>query len=51
MGLAYVVRNSSSTALRALNYTPEVESFRRLAKSREVYRLGDLVKAMGPAYG
>jgi len=51
MALAYLVRNSSSTALRALNYTPEVEAFKRRARTSDVLRLGELLSAMGPAYG
>lgn len=51
MARAYVVENSTSTTLRALNYTPEVELFRKLSKSRDTMRLGSLLSAMGPAFG
>jgi hypothetical protein len=40
----------SSTALRALNYTPEVEALRRAGR-RHSTTLGDVFSRFGPAYG
>ncbi len=51
MGSAFAVAHPSSAALRALNYTPEVETFRRRQDSRESVSLGELLISMGPAYG
>jgi len=40
-----------SPALRALNYTPEVEAFRAKAKRKACPRFRDLLENLGPAYG
>lgn len=47
---AFTVSNLRSTALRALNYTPSVERFRRGQGVRSE-RLGDLLESAGSAYG
>ena len=51
MRSAFVVSGPRATALRALNYSPHVESFRRKVPGRSSVPLGDLVRTMGPAYG
>jgi len=48
---AFSVSNPSSTALRALNYSPATEAFRRKTRSRRCERLGNLVAQMGAGYG
>jgi hypothetical protein len=50
MRSAFVVQSASHHALRALNYTPEVEAFRSKSGFRHV-RLGSVLQSMGPAYG
>jgi hypothetical protein len=48
---AFVVERPRSTALRALNYTPEVERFREPSRRRATRPLGSLLSSLGPAYG
>lgn len=50
MGKAFVVRAPTHHALRALNYTPEVEAFKGRTHLRSL-ALGSLLTSMGPAYG
>lgn len=51
MRAAFAVAEPTSTALRALNYTPAIESFRRKAGTRQCSPLGKLVTDIGKAYG
>jgi hypothetical protein len=51
MAVAFWVSQPDCTALRALNYSPAVESFRKKAVTKKCYRLGSLLSSMGPAYG
>jgi len=51
MRSAFTVANVSSRALRALNYSPEVDAFRSKAKVRRSRRLGDLVADNSLSYG
>src|SRR5579871_5596056 len=51
MAVAFTVEHPKSTALRALNYTPSVEAFKKKAAKRRCSRLGSLLSSMGPAYG
>jgi len=51
MPVAFTVRNPKTTALRALNYSPASEAFRRKASGSNCSRLGSLLANMGPAYG
>jgi|ERR1017187_507455 hypothetical protein len=51
MRSAFAVEAPRVTALRALNYTPEVEAFRARAKRKSCPRFRDLVETLGPAYG
>jgi hypothetical protein len=48
--IAFTTDRPSASALRALNYTPEIERLRRTHKGRSI-PLGDLLHKMGPAYG
>ncbi len=50
MGEAFLVAKPNSAALRALNYTPEVERLRS-RHGADGTNLGALVSGMGPAYG
>lgn len=50
MGQAFVVRAPTHHALRALNYTPEVEAFKGRTHLRSL-ALRSLLSSMGPAYG
>jgi hypothetical protein len=47
---AFIVPVPSGTALRALNYTPEIERLRSRHASDAV-TLGSLISDLGPAYG
>jgi hypothetical protein len=47
---AFVVTSPNGLALRALNYTPEVERLKSARRSGTT-KLGALISAMGPAYG
>ncbi len=49
MGQVFRVTNTRSSALRALNYTPEIEAFRQ--RGQGARSLGDLAVEVGPAYG
>ena len=40
----------SPTALRALNYAPEVEAFRRMSQKRRCWRLGEVAENLGCGY-
>lgn len=40
-----------ASALRALNFTPVIESFRRLARKGKSQGLGKMLSEMGPAFG
>jgi hypothetical protein len=51
MAVAFTVIQPNPTALRALNYSPASEAFRRKADGRNCSRLGSLVSSMGRAYG
>lgn len=51
MRTAFVAKGLTSSTLRSLNYTPEVEAFRRLSESRESVPLGTLLSRMGESYG
>jgi hypothetical protein len=48
--IAFTTDRPKATALRALNYTPEIERIRRKRKSLSI-PLSDLLSKMGPAYG
>lgn len=50
MRSAFIVDNPNGAALRALNYTPEVERLRR-RRGSDAILLSDLLEQMGPAYG
>jgi hypothetical protein len=47
----FLVETPQATALRALNYTPEIERFRQKSRTRETRFLGVLLESLGPAYG
>src|SRR5262245_29391093 len=51
MRSAFTIASPKVTALRALNYTPEVEAFRAKANNRTCKRFGDLLADIGPGYG
>lgn len=51
MGQAYAVSRATSDTLRALNYLPEIDVFRRIKGAHGTQRLGDMLSAMGPAFG
>src|SRR4051794_40709743 len=51
MRSAFTVQLPSTNALRALNYSPFLEIFRRKRSGLSSIRLGDLLESMGPAYG
>src|SRR5262249_2471363 len=51
MRSAFAVDSPKPTALRALNYSPYLEAFRRPKRSQQSLRLGDLLTSIGPAYG
>lgn len=51
MRAAFIVQEPRSSALRALNYSPRVEAFRRPRRGLRTVRLGSLLKALGDAYG
>jgi hypothetical protein len=51
MRSAFSAASPKVTALRALNYTPEVETFRAKANTRICKRFGDLLADLGPGYG
>jgi type I restriction enzyme S subunit len=51
MRSAFTVEVPSTNALRALNYSPYLEIFRRKRRGLTSFRLGDLLESMGPAYG
>jgi hypothetical protein len=51
MRAAFTVASPRDTALRALNYSPFLEVFRRPSTARQSFRLGDLIDSLGPAYG
>ncbi|MDE5464951.1 MULTISPECIES: hypothetical protein [unclassified Bradyrhizobium] len=48
--ISFVAKHPRTAALRALNYTPEIEKIRAARKGRSV-PLRDLLLRMGPAYG
>jgi hypothetical protein len=48
---SFVVSEISASALRALNFSPVIESFRRLALTGRSQPLGSLLSSMGPAFG
>jgi len=50
MRQAFAVHSTNHRALRALNYTPEIESF-RTRRGIPAVALGSVVNSMGPAYG
>ncbi|WP_437681676.1 hypothetical protein [Sorangium sp. So ce131] len=49
MASTFIVEKPTTAALRALNYTPEVEALRR--RKRRTAKLGDFLSEMGSAYG
>src|SRR3712207_3691193 len=51
MRSAFSVASPKVTALRALNYTPEVEALRSRADKRTCKRFGELLESLGPGYG
>lgn len=51
MRSAFLVASPKVTALRALNYTPEVEVFRAQAQNQKWGQFGDLLVRLGPNYG
>ena len=51
MRAAFAVDEARSSALRALNYSPEVEVFRQKRRGLRSVRLGSLLAEIGPAYG
>ena len=51
MAQAYAVSHTSNKTFRALNYVPEVDAFHRLKGAHGTLRLGDMLAAMGPAFG
>lgn len=50
MATAFLVREATNRAFRALNYSPEVEAFRARTGLRHA-RLGTLLASLGQAYG
>ena len=51
MRSAFIVSAATASTLRALNYSPTVEAFRRSSDSRPHRKLGDLVSNVGRSYG
>lgn len=51
MRTAFVLDHPQVTALRALNYSREVERLRRITAGRSSTRLGDVVQSFGKNYG
>lgn len=51
MRSAFIVSAATASTLRALNYSPAVEAFRRSSDSRPHRKLGDLVSNVGRSYG
>lgn len=51
MRSAFAVPKPQSASLRALNYSPFLEAFRKSRDGRQSVRLGELLTSMGPAYG
>lgn len=51
MGAVFAVQEPRSAALRALNYLPEAETFRRAGGGRRSAPLGSMLSSMGRAYG
>ena len=51
MTAAFLVHQPRSGALRALNYTPAVEAFRRTAGARRCHTLRSVVTELGKSYG
>ncbi|NEZ64673.1 restriction endonuclease subunit S [Leptolyngbyaceae cyanobacterium CCMR0082] len=51
MVAVYLTESISSATVRALNYTPEVEAFRKRGDSENSLTLGELVSGMGESYG
>jgi hypothetical protein len=47
---AFVVQEPTHSAIRALNYSPYAEAFRRRRAGSRTARLRDLVREMGPSY-
>lgn len=50
MRAAFSVEEPRSSALRALNYSPDVEVFRKKRRGLQSVRLGDLLADIGPSY-
>lgn len=48
---AFVIEHPQPTALRPLNYTPEIERMRRSSGSRKGIPLGTLLESIGAGYG
>ena len=51
MRRAFITSAPRATALRALNYSPDVEAFRRNARGRPCVPMGELLNSIGPGYG
>ena len=51
MTVAFTVDHPSPNRLRALNYSPSVEAFKRKADKKGCARLGTMLTSMGQAYG
>ena len=51
MTVAFTVDHPNPTALRALNYSPSVEAFKKKADKKGCARLGTMLTSMGQAYG
>ncbi len=51
MRSAFAVGNTSVDTFRALNYSPFLECFRQPRDRKKSTRLGEMVSAVGPAYG
>lgn len=51
MGQVFTVEQATFATLRALNYSPASEKFRKKSAHRRCMRLRHKLRAMGPAYG
>jgi hypothetical protein len=51
MRSAFLIDEANPSALRALNYTPATEAFRKGARRGVSQALGEMTSSIGPAYG
>lgn len=51
MRAAYIAEGVTESALRSLNYTPEIARFRRRGRSQGTASLGEMLATLGESYG